>query len=86
MYGNGDTVISARNLRAFPLTFDFLNLFNNPVRWDAWVAQSVKCLPLAQALIPGSWGGVPCQAPCSVGSLLLPWPATPPACVHSLSL
>ena len=38
----------------------------------AWVAQLVKCLPLAQVAIPGSWDGVLPQAPCSVGILLLP--------------
>ena len=24
---------------------------------DAWVAQLLKCLPLAQVMIPGSWDG-----------------------------
>ena len=41
----------------------------------AWVAQSVKHLPLAQVMTP-SPGIKPCinQAPCSVGSLLVPLP------------
>ena len=47
--------------------------------WDAWVAESVKHLPLAQIMIPGSWDGAPCR-----GSLLSGEPAspsaTPPAC------
>ena len=47
-----------------------------------------KGLPLAQVVIPGSRDGVPHWAPCSEGSLLLPLPlpATPSACVLSLSL
>ena len=42
---------------------------------DAWVAQLVKHLPSAQAMIPGSWNQVLHRAPCSVGSLLLLPPA-----------
>ena len=53
--------------------------------WDTWVAQSVKHLPSAQVMISGSWDGALGQAPCSVGSLLLP-PPLPPACELSLSL
>ena len=30
----------------------------------AWVAQSVKCLPSAQVMIPGSWDRAPYRAPC----------------------
>ena len=41
---------------------------------SAWVAQLVKPLPLIQVMIPGSWGGAPYWAPCSVQSLLLPLP------------
>ena len=41
---------------------------------DAWVTQSVGCLPLAQVLILESGDGVPHRAPCSVGSWLLPLP------------
>jgi len=52
---------------------------------DAWVAQSVKRLPLAQVMIPESWDQVPHWAPCSGGSLLLPLPAAPPACALSLT-
>ena len=37
-----------------------------------WVTQSVKRLPLAQVLIPGSWDGVLSRAPCSAGNWLLP--------------
>ena len=46
-------------------------------------AQSVKCLLLAQVMIPGSWDRALSWAPCSAGSLLLPLPH-PSA--HSLSL
>ena len=46
-----------------------------------WVAQSVKHLPLAQVMIPGSCDGAPHQPPCSADGLLLPSPsAPPPAC------
>ena len=40
----------------------------------AWVAQSVKHLPSAQVMIPGSWDWAPHWAPCSGGTLLLPLP------------
>ena len=40
----------------------------------AWVAQSVKLLPLAQVMIPGSWNWAQHQGPCSAGSLFLPLP------------
>ena len=55
---------------------------------DAWVAQLVKPLPLAQVMIPESWDRVSHWAPCSVGILLLSLPltATLPACALSLSL
>ena len=53
--------------------------------WGAWVALSVKRLPPAQVMIPGSWDQVLHWAPCSVESPLLPLPAAPPA-VLSLSL
>ena len=49
-----------------------------------WVAQSVKHLPLTQVMISGSWDGVPCPAPHSVGSLLVPLPL--PLLLLSLSL
>ena len=51
---------------------------------DAWVAQLVKQLPLAQVMIPASWDRVPHRAPCSAGSLLLPLPGSLSACAHSL--
>ena len=39
----------------------------------AWVAQSVKCLPLAQVMTSGSWDRAPRGLPlCSAESLLLP--------------
>ena len=53
--------------------------------WDAWVTQSVKHLPLAQVMIPGSWDRALHGAPCLAGSLLLPLPACPPACALSLT-
>ena len=40
----------------------------------AWAAQSVKCLPSAQVMIPGSWNKAPQWAPCSVESQCLPLP------------
>ena len=39
--------------------------------WGTWVAQSVKCLPSAQVMVPGSWDQAPHRAPCSAGDLLL---------------
>ncbi|XP_034866328.1 membrane cofactor protein-like isoform X10 [Mirounga angustirostris] len=62
--------------------------FQREKKGDTWVAQSVKRLPSAQLMIPGSWDRVPHQALCLAGSLLLllPLPATHPACVLSLSL
>ena len=44
----------------------------------------VEHLPLAQVMIPGSWDQALSQAPCSVGSLLLPLPLPP--YVHMLFL
>ena len=47
------------------------------IQRDAWVAQRVEHLPLAQAMIPDSWDQVPRQAPCME-------PASPPsACVSA---
>ena len=51
------------------------------------MAQSLKCLPLAQVMIPGCWDRAPCQVLCSVGSvledsLILP---LPPLLTHALS-
>ena len=52
----------------------------------AWVALSVKRLPLAQVMILGSWNGVPCWALCWAGSPLLPLSLPLPlACALSLS-
>ena len=54
--------------------------------WGARVAQSVKRLPSAQVVTPGSWDRFPHGAPCSVGSLLLSLPLpTAPLLVLSLS-
>ena len=39
-----------------------------------WVAQSLKRLPLAQVIIPGSWDRALHRVLCSAGSLLLPLP------------
>ena len=38
----------------------------------AWVAQSAKCLPLAQVMILGSWDRAPHCACTQLGSLVLP--------------
>ena len=61
-----------------------LFFFSSVMARDAWVAQSVKHLPSAQVMIPGSWDQVAHQAPCSMGSLLLSLPA--PSSAYSLSL
>jgi len=50
------------------------------------VAQSVKCLPSAQVMVPGSRDQAPHWAPRSLGNPLLPLSAPPPACALSLSL
>ena len=50
----------------------------------AWVTQSVKHLPSAQVMIPGSWDRAPHQAPCSAGRLLLPLSLLLPLLVLSL--
>ena len=52
------------------------------------MAKLVEHLLLPQVMIPGSQDPVLLQAPCSVGSLLLPLPLpiTFPACAHTLSL
>ena len=44
--------------------------------WGTWVAQSVKHLPLAQVMIPGSWDPALHQAPLLL-PLLLPLPFLP---------
>ena len=49
----------------------------------AWVAQWVKCLPLAQIMISGSLDRAPRWTPCSAGNLLLSLPL--PLLLHSLS-
>ena len=50
------------------------------------MAQSVKHLPSAQVMIPGSWDQAPHWASYSAGSLLLPLPLPLPLLVSSLSL
>ena len=53
----------------------------------AWVAQSVRCLPCVQVMIPGSGRDEAShQAPCSAGSLLLLLSLCPFSCSYSLSL
>lgn len=58
----------------------FLNSLHSCTDWNStqpggtWVAQMVGCLPWAQALVSGSWYGVLCWAPSSVGSLRLHLP------------
>ena len=50
------------------------------------MAQSVKCLPSAQVVIPGSWDGAHLRLPQLSGELASPSPsATPPASALSLS-
>lgn len=51
--------------------------------WGAWVAQSAKCLPSVQVLLPGFWDPAKHWAPCWVGSVLLPLPGL---CALSLCL
>jgi len=59
----------------------------NSMKAGTWVAQSVEHLPSAHVMIPGSQEWAPPQAPCSVGSLLLPLPLPfPPPLVCSLCL
>jgi len=58
----------------------------NRMLWGVWLAQSVKRLPSAQVMIPGSRDRAPRQTPCSAGSLLLPLLVAPPAYALSLSL
>ena len=55
-------------------------------KWGTWGGQLVKCLPLAQVMIPGSWNQALHQGPCSVGSLLLTFPLPLPYCSLALSL
>ena len=52
---------------------------------SAWVAQSVKRLPLARVIIPRSSDGAPHEASCSAGSLPLTLPLPTPH-LYSLSL
>ena len=49
------------------------------------VAQWGKHLPSAQVMISEFWDGVPCWAPCSEDSLLLPLPLPLPA-THAVCL
>ena len=50
--------------------------------WGIWVTQSVKHLPSAQIMIPGSWDRGLGWAPCSAMSQLFPLPLP---CLCSLS-
>ena len=57
-------------------------------RWDVWVAQWVKCMPLAQVMIPGVWDPARHRAPCSAGESASPTPSAPPlprVCTCALS-
>ena len=49
------------------------------------MAQSVKHLPLAQVMIPGSWDQVPHQASLLSGESASPSPSAPLQCLHSFS-
>ena len=49
------------------------------------MGQLVKCLPLAQVMIPGSWDQIQHQAPCLVGNLVLTFPLPLALLVCSLS-
>ena len=65
---------------------DPINIKNLDYR-GTWVAQSVKHLPSAHVMIPGSWDRVPHGALWSTGSLRLPLPLSlPPAHVRTFSL
>jgi len=73
---------------------DIQKVVKNKELWVTWVAQSVKCLPLAQVMMSGSWDQAPCRAraPGSGSALgresacLSPSPsAPPPACAPTVS-
>lgn len=66
-------------------TMDYYSAIKRMKSWDAWVAQSVKWLPLAQVMLSGFWDQVLHWAPPSVGSLLLLSLCLPSVC-HSAHL
>ena len=68
-----DLLIRVSNGKKYFNNVDANNIANIYICWGAQVAQSVKHLPLAQVVIPGSWEP-PHWAPCLVGSLLPPLP------------
>ena len=59
--------------------------FKNCSSGGAWVALSVKCLTLAQVMIPESWDWALHQTPCSMESLLVPLSLCP-SCLLACSL
>ena len=66
------------------LNFSKSQFFSNIKQRDTWVAQTVKHLPSAQVMIPGSWDpeSPMRQAPCSVESAS---PSPPCSCSLSFS-
>ena len=48
----------------FVFVFFFLTSFSKEPKERHLGGSVVECLPLAQGMIPGSWDGVPHQAPC----------------------
>ena len=68
-----DTPFYVANLRFF-FEIGYLEILIKIKKWGTWVAQLVNPLSSVQVMIPGSWNGAPYEAPCSLGSLLLPLP------------
>ena len=55
--------------------------------WGAWVAQSVKHLPLAQVIIPGCWDQDPSLGSLLSGESISSTPSAPPSiCALSFTL
>ena len=59
-------------LKALRSSLDVYPFFKILFLGGLWVAQSVKCLSLAQVMIPQSWNQAPHGAPCSAGESASP--------------